>query len=193
MLNLFLSLIVHLLAPNLKVREMKLNTMLKKTKAASSVCDSHLWSAPGSICRVYTVTGLLWSTTHIRVWAARIWWARCNLFSVGKNSIVLRKQYGGRSLRNNTSEESFQTVKHYLYAASQHLVKNVCPLFHETNILCCRVGTLAVLDGVNETVPELFQWPQQVLLDEVDHAMVWQQQQFSVLVLDAIKMYNMVC
>lgn len=61
------------------------------------------------------------------------------------------------SQRTNNNEESFQTFQHYLYAASQHLIKNVCPLLHETHILCCRVGTLAVLDGVNEAVPELFQ------------------------------------
>ena len=60
-----------------------------------------------------------------------------------------------------------------LNAAGQHLVEDVGPLLHDAHVLLSGVGTLAVLDGVDESVPELLHGAQQVLLDEVHHAVVW--------------------
>ena len=59
-----------------------------------------------------------------------------------------------------------------LNAAGQHLVEDVGPLLHDAHVLLSGVGTLAVLDGVDEAVPELLQRAQQVLLYEADHAVV---------------------
>lgn len=62
--------------------------------------------------------------------------------------------------------------KEYLYASSQHLVEDVGSLLHESHVVGSGVGTLAVLDGVHEAVPELLERTQKVLLDEVHHAVV---------------------
>lgn len=59
-----------------------------------------------------------------------------------------------------------------LNTASQHLVENVSPFLHDADIVQRRVGALAVLDGINEAVSELLDRPQQILLDEVHHAVV---------------------
>lgn len=61
----------------------------------------------------------------------------------------------------------------YLDASGQHLVENVRPFLHDAHVDHRGVGALAVLDGVDETVPELFHRAQQVLFDEVYHAVVW--------------------
>lgn len=59
-----------------------------------------------------------------------------------------------------------------LNTASQHLVKDVSPFLHDADVVRRRVGALAVLDGINEAVSELLDGPQQILLDEVHHAVV---------------------
>lgn len=59
-----------------------------------------------------------------------------------------------------------------LNTASQHLVEDVSPFLHDANVVRRGVGTLAVLDGINEAVSELLDRPQQILLDEVHHAVV---------------------
>lgn len=59
-----------------------------------------------------------------------------------------------------------------LNTASQHLVEDVSPFLHDADVVRRGVGTLAVLDGVDEAVPELLDGPEQVLLDEVHHAVV---------------------
>lgn len=43
----------------------------------------------------------------------------------------------------------------YLDTAGQHLIQDVSPLLHDPDIMQCGVGTLTILDGVNEAVPEL--------------------------------------
>lgn len=59
-----------------------------------------------------------------------------------------------------------------LNTAGQHLVEDVSPFLHDAHVVQRGVGTLAVLDGINEAVPELLDGPQQILLDEVHHAVV---------------------
>jgi len=61
----------------------------------------------------------------------------------------------------------------HLNTAGQHLVEDVRSLLHDAHVLLRGVGALAVLDGVDEAVPELLDRAQQVLLDEVHHAVVW--------------------
>lgn len=59
-----------------------------------------------------------------------------------------------------------------LNAASQHLVEDVSPFLHDAHVVRRGVGALAVLDGIDEAVPELLDGAQQILLDEVHHAVV---------------------
>lgn len=60
----------------------------------------------------------------------------------------------------------------HLDTAGQHLIKDVCPLLHNPDVMRRRVGTLAILNGVNEAVSELFDGSKQVLLYKVHHAVV---------------------
>ena len=62
----------------------------------------------------------------------------------------------------------------YLYAAGQHGVQDMRSVLHDAYVPGGGVSTLAVLDGVDEAVPELLQRTQQVLLDEAHHAVVWE-------------------
>ena len=64
------------------------------------------------------------------------------------------------------------SIVQYLYAAGQHGVQDVRAVLHDADVAGGGVGTLAVLDGVDEAVPELLQRAQQVLLYEADHAVV---------------------
>lgn len=59
-----------------------------------------------------------------------------------------------------------------LNTASEHLVEDVSPFLHDADVVRRGVGTLAVLDWIDESVSELLDGPQQVLLDEVHHAVV---------------------
>lgn len=59
-----------------------------------------------------------------------------------------------------------------LNTAGQHLVEDVSPFLHDADVVQRGVGALAVLDGINEAVSELLHGPQQILLDEVHHAVV---------------------
>ena len=63
----------------------------------------------------------------------------------------------------------------YLNTSCQHLIEDVRPLLHESHVHGGGVRTLAILHGVDETVPELFDGTQQVLFDEVHHAVVWRE------------------
>lgn len=55
----------------------------------------------------------------------------------------------------------------------------MCSLLHDSDIFRGGVGALAVLYGVDEAVSEFAQWAQKVLLDEIDHAVVWEQNMYS--------------
>lgn len=46
------------------------------------------------------------------------------------------------------------------------------PFLHDADVVQRGVGALAVLDGINEAVSELLDGAQQILLDEVHHAVV---------------------
>ena len=61
---------------------------------------------------------------------------------------------------------------YYLDTAVEMLEQDVGSLLHDPDVLCGRIGTLAILDGVDETIPELLYGTQQVLLDEVHHAVI---------------------
>lgn len=49
-----------------------------------------------------------------------------------------------------------QEPQAYLNTACQHLIKNVCSFLHDPHVDHRGVSALAILDGVDKTVPELF-------------------------------------
>lgn len=51
-------------------------------------------------------------------------------------------------------------------------MEDVCAPLHDSNISGRGVGALAILDGIDKAVSELSQGAQEVLFDEVDHAVV---------------------
>lgn len=61
----------------------------------------------------------------------------------------------------------------YLNTASQHLIEDVSSFLHDADVVQRGVSALAILDGINEAVSELFDGTKQILLDEVHHAVVW--------------------
>lgn len=60
----------------------------------------------------------------------------------------------------------------YLHTSSQHGMKHVSSFLHESDVLRCGICTLAVLDGVDEAVPELAKRAQKVVLNEIGHAVI---------------------
>jgi len=60
----------------------------------------------------------------------------------------------------------------YLHTSNQNCMKHMCSLLHDPDVCRRGVGTLAVLYGVDEAVPELAQRAQKIPLDEIDHAVV---------------------
>lgn len=60
----------------------------------------------------------------------------------------------------------------YLHASSQYFMKHMCSIFHDPDVFRGGVGTLAVLYGVDEAVSKFVQRAQQILLDEVHHAVI---------------------
>lgn len=59
-------------------------------------------------------------------------------------------------------------------------MKYVSSFFHESDVLRCGVGTLAILDGVDEAVPELAKRAQKIVLNEIHHAVIWERENATV-------------
>lgn len=55
-------------------------------------------------------------------------------------------------------------------------MKDMGAILHDADISGGGVCTLAILNGVDKPIPELLDWTQKVLLDEVHHAVVWKNQ-----------------
>lgn len=53
-------------------------------------------------------------------------------------------------------------------------MKDMGAILHDADVSWGGVCTLAVLNGVDKAIPELLDWAQKVFLDEVDHAVVWE-------------------
>lgn len=60
----------------------------------------------------------------------------------------------------------------YLNTASQHLIEDVSPFLHHSDIHQGGVCALTILDGVDESIPEFLNWAKQILLNEVNHAVI---------------------
>lgn len=60
-----------------------------------------------------------------------------------------------------------------LNTSREEVVEDVDSFLHQPNVRQCGVGTLAVLDGVNEAVPEFTQRTQQVPLYKIHHTVIW--------------------
>lgn len=60
----------------------------------------------------------------------------------------------------------------YLHTSGQHSVKYMRSLLHDSDVFWRGVGTLAVLDRVDEAVSEFTERAEKILLDEVDHAVI---------------------
>lgn len=67
-----------------------------------------------------------------------------------------------------------------LHASSQHSVKHMGSFFHESDVLRRGIGTLAVLNGVDEAVSELAERAQKVVLDEIHHAVIWEKESITL-------------
>ena len=60
----------------------------------------------------------------------------------------------------------------YLDTAGEHFIQDVSAFLHNSHVDKGGVSALAILDGVDEAIPKLFDGAQEVLLDEVHHAVV---------------------
>lgn len=95
---------------------------------------------------------------------------RCVIFSLEEstNKTLLLEA----NIKESKKKQSQKVKDFYLDTASEHLIKNVSPLLHNPDVLKSGVGTLAVLNWINETISELLNRPKKVFLDEVHHAVV---------------------
>lgn len=59
-------------------------------------------------------------------------------------------------------------------------MKYVSSFFHESDVLRCGIGTLAILDGVDEAVSELTKRTQKIVLNEIRHAVIWEKENATV-------------
>lgn len=53
-------------------------------------------------------------------------------------------------------------------------MKHVGSFLHESDVPRCGICTLAVLDGVDEAVPELARRAQKIVFNEIGHAVIWE-------------------
>lgn len=98
---------------------------------------------------------------------------------------------------------SYSAFLFYLHTSSQHRVKYMCSLLHDSDVFWRGVSTLTVLYGVDEAVSEFAQWAQKIPLDETDHAVIcgdeiscinmriWLQNEISVKTLCIYLIYSL--
>lgn len=89
------------------------------------------------------------------------------------SSLGLKKKNNSEEFENvNGHPAGRRSSCSHLNASGQNGVENMCTLLHDADVSGGGVSTLAVLDGVDEAVSKLVQGAQEVLFDEIHHAVV---------------------